>query len=210
MKKIYFVRHGETEGNAGKFFQFHDTLLTAKGHADAIKTGERLSHLKVDVILASPFTRAQQTAEHIHEMIGVPIETVKALHEQMQSFLIRGKLWDSPEGVLYHNARKNNYFAAEWPDRDGAENHADALVRIAAAVTLLENHPSDNIVVVSHGQFLNQLFIYLLLGKNTTSEFHQVIYENQHHLANGAITEFTFDDNQWKLFTYNDHAHFAE
>lgn len=209
MKKIYFVRHGETEGNVGKFFQTSDTKLTEKGHGGAKAVAKRFQHLNVDIILASPYVRAQQTAQHISEVIGAPVETVVPLHELLQSISVRGKEWGSPEGQKYIEARNKYFFDRAW-ERDGAENHVKVLERITEAVAFIENHPAESIVVVSHGLFLNLLSTYLLLGKSTDSGTSKTLSESLHLLSNVAITEFIFDGTHWKLFTWNDHAHFAE
>ena len=209
MKKIYFVRHGETEGNVGKFFQTSDTKLTEKGHEGAKAVASRFKHLDVDAIFASPYVRAQQTALHISEEIGVPVETLVPLHELLQSISVRGKEWSSSEGQQYIEARNRCFFDSAW-ERDGAENHIRVLERIREAVTFIENHTSQNIVVVSHGLFLNLLSTYLLLGKSINSSTHKTLSESLHLLSNVAITEFIFDGTNWKLFTWNDHAHFAE
>ena len=209
MKKVYFVRHGETEGNVGKYFQTPDTPLTLVGHEGAKATAERVRHLGIDTLLVSPFKRTQQTAEHICRALAVPMTTVESLHEIMQSVAIRGKEWASPEGLAYVQLQKEHFFEAGW-DNGGAENHAEAITRIQEVVSLIENHPGEHILVVSHGQFLSLLFIYLLLGKNIDSSMHKVLYSTLHLLSNVAITEFRYDGANWQLFTYNDHAHFAE
>jgi len=209
MKKIYFIRHGETEGNLAKYFQTEHTPLTPAGHAGAVAVAERFKHLTIESIIASPFFRAQQTAKYISEVTNVPVETADSLHEVMQSVSIRGKEWHSPEGNEYAKIWHANFFDTSW-DYDGAENHGQVMGRVKQAVALLETHRSENIIVISHGQFLSLLIIYLLLGKSTDATIHEVMNGTLHLLSNVAITEFIFDDNQWKLFTYNDHAHFAE
>jgi broad specificity phosphatase PhoE len=209
MKKIYFVRHGETEGNVGRFFQSSDTPLTDKGHEGAKALAARFSKIPLDAIFVSPFVRTQQTAKYISELKGISPETVTSLHEFLQSVSIRGKEWASPEGQEYNKERKNNFFNPEW-GRDGAENHAKVIKRIKEAVAYIESHPAQNIVVVSHGQFLGLLTTYLLLGKSADSSTNETLYENLHLLSNVAITEFIYNEGKWQLFTFNDHAHFAD
>jgi len=85
MKSIYFVRHGESEWNvANKICGATDIPLTAKGHQQAIKTGEIILEkgIKADVILYSPLMRAKDTALHISEITGIPAIAEPALYEQ--------------------------------------------------------------------------------------------------------------------------------
>ena len=52
MKRIYFVRHGETEGNLGKFFQTSETPLTENGHTAAKKVSERFKKVSIDKLIS--------------------------------------------------------------------------------------------------------------------------------------------------------------
>ena len=72
MKKIYFVRHGESEANAqglaaGSEF---DTPLTDTGRAQARRAGQDLKDKKIQLIVASTMDRALGTAKIIAKEIG--------------------------------------------------------------------------------------------------------------------------------------------
>ena len=56
MTKIYFIRHGESIGNAQQRFLGHTDLdLTELGYKQAEATAEFLSDVKIDKILELPF-----------------------------------------------------------------------------------------------------------------------------------------------------------
>ena len=58
----YLVRHGETEWNVEARMQGHlDSRLTARGRAQAVRTGEVLARLGVDHIFAPPLGRVRET-----------------------------------------------------------------------------------------------------------------------------------------------------
>src|SRR5689334_6420396 len=63
MPTVWFIRHAESEANAGLRTAHHDAIpLTGKGQAQA----EQIARIFVeqpDLIIASPFLRAQQTAQ---------------------------------------------------------------------------------------------------------------------------------------------------
>ena len=85
MKKIYFVRHGETVWNVeNKICGVTDSPLTELGHRQAIETGELIKSkgVKADLIICSPLSRAHDTANHIGEIIGVPVVAEPQLVEQ--------------------------------------------------------------------------------------------------------------------------------
>lgn len=85
MKKLYFVRHGQSEWNVeDKICGSTDIPLTAKGHDQAIETGKSIleSGIKADMILYSPLKRAADTAKHISEITGIPAISEPLLTEQ--------------------------------------------------------------------------------------------------------------------------------
>ncbi len=84
-KPIYFVRHGESEWNvADRICGATDIPLTAKGHEQAIQTGQEIlkEGIHADMILYSPLLRASETARHISEMTGIPMREEPRLIEQ--------------------------------------------------------------------------------------------------------------------------------
>ena len=57
MKKVYFVRHGESRWNVeDKICGVTDSPLTEKGHQQAVDTGKTILRLGIeaDIILHSP------------------------------------------------------------------------------------------------------------------------------------------------------------
>lgn len=61
--KLYVARHGETEWNRlNKVCGRTDSPLTDKGLQQAQLLAERLDSCSIDVIIASPLSRAQETA----------------------------------------------------------------------------------------------------------------------------------------------------
>ena len=73
MKTIYFIRHGESEGNIGPLRQDGSSSLSERGRAQATFMAERCAKLPIDVLVASTMTRAQETALIIGERIGKEI-----------------------------------------------------------------------------------------------------------------------------------------
>ncbi|SIQ35971.1 probable phosphoglycerate mutase [Alkalispirochaeta americana] len=65
---FYFIRHGESEGNARGIVQGReDALLTDRGRTQAVRAGQWLKSLKVnpDAVRTSPLQRAGETARII-------------------------------------------------------------------------------------------------------------------------------------------------
>lgn len=108
MQHIYIVRHGQSKDNAHKIVSgTHETPLSELGREQARAAGQHARGLSIDLIVASPLGRAQQTAKIIAEQIGYPEEDIITIPELAERDL--GKL----EGTSYaKNPRLNGNFPA--------------------------------------------------------------------------------------------------
>ena len=70
---IYFVRHGQSESNAGNGSAHSTTNLSIIGSQQVEILAARLKELSINVILSSNYARARQTAEIINKNINLPI-----------------------------------------------------------------------------------------------------------------------------------------
>src|SRR5690554_970725 len=79
MTLLYLVRHGETDWNFEHRIQgATDIPLNDTGRQQARRTGRLLASRKWDAIVASPLSRAFDTASIIAEEIGLPAPTALA------------------------------------------------------------------------------------------------------------------------------------
>jgi uncharacterized phosphatase len=108
MQHIYIVRHGQSQDNAHKIVSgTHETPLTQLGREQARTAGQYARGLSLDLIVASPLGRAQETAKIIADEIGYPHGDILTLSELSERDL--GKL----EGTSYaKNPRLNGNFPA--------------------------------------------------------------------------------------------------
>jgi len=74
MKIIYFVRHGEAEGNVSLRFQSPETPLTDIGHQQAMIVAKRCKGLDAELIISSSMARAKQTADYIKAETNLSVE----------------------------------------------------------------------------------------------------------------------------------------
>lgn len=210
VKRVYFVRHGETEGNVGKFFQFSDTVLTEAGHRGAQALAQRVRHLPLDTLIASHYTRAQQTAGYVEEVTRLPIETRESFHEWRHPAHIEGILHEEGEGLIYKELHREAFWNPEWQPGDGGENCHDVLERIKESLDFLETHTGNEILVVSHGSYVKHLLSYILSNRSEDPQIHKSIYWSLGPMFNVAISECILEDGKWRMALYNDIAHFAE
>lgn len=81
--KLYVARHGETEWNRqNKVCGRTDSPLTEKGLRQAQLLADRLDDCPIDVIIASPLSRAQNTARVVAERKHLQVITDARLIEQ--------------------------------------------------------------------------------------------------------------------------------
>lgn len=144
MKKIYFVRHGQSEWNvADKICGSTDIPLTDKGRQQATETGKIIQEqgIVADEILYSPLMRAKDTALNIAKMTQIPAREEQRLIEQ--NF---GK-W---EGT---SPRKNPEFVKDKSQFINSYETGESMLRLAQRIyNLLDELKQDDktYILVAH------------------------------------------------------------
>jgi len=211
MKTVYFVRHGESEGNAAMIFQSPESPLTENGLAQAKLIAKRCVRLPIEMIISSTMTRARQTAEKIAKKIKKPIEFSDLFVERRRPDEVRGKHIDDPEIAEIRRALSENY-QIDGARYSNEENFNDMKARAERALEFLENRKEDNILVVTHGLFLRILIARVIFGRELTGR-EGVRFVEKTATKNTGITVITDDskkfreDSPWRLHVWNDHAH---
>jgi len=90
-KVVYFVRHGQSEDNVAPVFQSPDSPLSAVGRHQAARIAARVATLAFDVLLASPYRRAHETAEVISKVTGKTPELCALFTERVKPTSVNGK-----------------------------------------------------------------------------------------------------------------------
>ena len=76
---VYFTRHGESVANVAdrslRARPDDSDRLSERGWEQARGVGERLRGEGIEAIVASPYGRAQETAQAIAEVLGIGFET---------------------------------------------------------------------------------------------------------------------------------------
>lgn len=211
MKKIYLVRHGESEFNAGGVIKPENEIaLTEKGHVQAEFIAQRAIKLIPEVIISSTLLRAVQTAEHIAAATGKNLETFEVFVERRYPSINLGL-------TLHHP--KVQEVEKLMIDRFGDENykHSDEELfpslreRALRALQLLEERPEETIVLVGHGIFLRVLLSVVIFGKEVT-QLEMATIVRAFKTQNTGVSLFEYDSqkhyiNPWTVRIWNDHAH---
>ena len=207
MKNIYFVRHGESEGNQARLYQSSGTSLSEKGHLQAKLIADRFSNIEIETIISSDYIRAKQTAKYISEVTGKDIIENQLFRERKRPSIQENQSKEIPELIAIDKEIEDNWGGVEWKYSD-EENFVDLRQRAKECFEFLENMTEDNIVVVTHKNFLHCLVWYRLFGINVTPKEAKIITDN-FIMSNTGIVWMQFDEikKDWKIVTWNDHAH---
>jgi 2,3-bisphosphoglycerate-dependent phosphoglycerate mutase len=212
---IYFTRHGESVANVadrnGEPRPQDSDRLSDRGWEQAREVGRRLRGEGIEIILASHYKRAQETAQAIGEVLGVPFETDEDLHEVRQSDAYRAA---SPN---YEGTGHVSWMPEHPPEHaePGAESFSAIVARVTNVQRRLEGRLHDErILCVSHWGFLH-FFLGAAIFREAFSPQHlpalyRISHMNTgitlfHHRRDYLIEGVRFDG--WALQTWNDQAH---
>lgn len=186
MQQVRFVRHGESAANAGHPSRDHESIpLTALGLHQAQMVASSFS-IVPDLIVASPFTRAQATA--LATAAVFPRTPVETWPIQEFTYLEPTRCIDTT--VAQRKGWVNEYWLRADPahrDGCGAESFLDFVARARACLNRLAQHSATEIVMFSHGQFLNAIAWLLeakpqLLDGRAMADWRR--YEIDNHIPN--------------------------
>lgn len=203
-KIIYFVRHGQTEGNILDTIQDLTDPLSPMGEIQAEKIAARVANLDFEIIVSSDALRAQQTAAIIAKRTGHTVSHHEVFREVIRpsSFVGKPRLTDE---FQQFDTEWRSHFDGEWRFED-EETIIEFIGRITSAIALLEERKEQKILVVTHGYFLRAMTIYILQGKKIVPETYYsmlqaIVSENT------GITIYQEKEGHWRLLTWNDYAH---
>lgn len=175
--QLYLIRHGESMGNIETDEDFDKTNppLTEHGKMQAKAVGERFAGLENYTLYSSPLDRAKETASCISDSMIIDAE-----------FLEKGVR-------IIENGFEDFY-------ESDAECYVRAKKVIEKIKTKHRNH--ENVIVVAHGMFLNQLIKAAL----------DIPYDLMRlSVYNASVTKINFcHDELTKLALQNDISHLTE
>jgi probable phosphoglycerate mutase len=181
--------------------------LSDRGHEQARGLGKRLEGVGIESIVASPFGRAQETAQGIGDVLGLPFDTDEDLYEVRQSDAYRAA---SPhyEGTGHVSWMPRHPAEHAEP---GAESFAQIVARVRRVQLRLEQRMGDErILCVSHWGFLHFFLGVCVFREAFAPEHLPALYRISH--MNTGITIFHnrghwpiegLDFAGWSLQTWN-------
>ena len=172
MTRLIIVRHGRTEWNRVERFRGRaDIGLDEVGMKQAESAAKRIGEWPVSAIYSSPLRRALTTAEIMAGPLGLNVQLMPGIID------IDYGAWQglSTEDVV---ARDDHLYSRwiESPNKvkfPGGESFVEVRERAASAVNdLIQRHPKQTVVLVSH-KVICQILILSLLDLDS-SHFWQI------------------------------------
>jgi broad specificity phosphatase PhoE len=188
MKKIYLVRHGETESNRKGIFRGRLNIpLSQRGKAQADDLKRYFEKIPVDIVYTSPLQRAVETAE-------TAFPALKPIKEPLIDNLDLGE-WSGKDKKMVMER-----FPQQWEDWvkrpesitfPGGECLDDVLKRSHLFLQKVISHEAETIAAVSHRSVVKVILAAVIgLEKNYYWKFHldnasvsQVYYEPERRLT---------------------------
>lgn len=190
--RIGLIRHGLTDWNALGRIQGHsDIPLNDEGRRQAGLLAERLvterESVQWDFIVASELSRAQETAQIIADRLHIPLLEPDQRLKERSFGQVEGLTWQERE----------EKWGADWETLElGQEKIEDIQARGLEFLNhTMEQYPEQNILVVSHGGFLSQLFTLLLKEAHTE------------RIGNLSLTVLERTEQEWTTILYNNIQH---
>ncbi|TSC69328.1 MAG: putative phosphoglycerate mutase [Parcubacteria group bacterium Gr01-1014_56] len=212
MKKVYFVRHGITEGNEKDAYQLPTMPLSESGRAQANFLAKRFETIPLDIIISSDMARAAETAKIVSDGTGHVLVLEPLFHEILRPSVVRGKIRTLPEVLEVMNI-VHTYWSEKEKKHSDEENFFDLKERATKALEYIKSRQEENILVVTHGHFLRMLLAVMLFEELLNPELFAAI-EKFFYPSNAGITMCEYDNpyhkNKWRLFTWSDYAHLGD
>ncbi|HEY0485890.1 MAG TPA: histidine phosphatase family protein [Mycobacteriales bacterium] len=185
MRRLLFVRHGESEANAAGSLDcaVPGPGLTELGHAQADALAAELAGEDIRAVWASSMTRAQQTAAPLAAKLGLEVR----IHPDLREADVGDLHPRSDNSALWHwNTLYARWLAdGELADkRPGGESAADVIRRYVPAVREIVGELADGgtAVIVSHGA-ASRLVLAGLCPEVSP------LYALEHHLDNTDVVD---------------------
>ncbi len=203
MKKIYLVRHGESQWNIVKKIQGQkDIPLTNRGIKQAHLIGNRLVGEKIDRIYSSDLERAYITAKIIGDKMGLKVVPMEEFRE------IAFGIWEGlTDDEMVENFHREMEIWRSNPEKlniEGAETLEILQIRAMKGIEKIiqENKDDHNLLVVSHNATIKTIILGLL-GMDLTH------FKNL-TIGNVGLTIIEFREYNPVLKVLNDTCHLKE
>jgi broad specificity phosphatase PhoE len=215
-EKLWIVRHGQSAGNVARDaadaaglamidleLRDVDVPLSELGTRQADALGRWFAGLpqagRPEIILASPYIRARQTAKAICEAGGV----TESAHRPIVDERLRERefgLWDrlttaGVRGKFPEQAAQRAILGKFYHRPPGGESWADVILRLRGALDTISLHHADRRVLIVCHQVVVLCFRYIL---EELDEAAVLAIDKEGEVVNCGLTEYAFEPDDAK------------
>ncbi|MCU0678464.1 MAG: histidine phosphatase family protein [Candidatus Pacebacteria bacterium] len=194
---VYFVRHGQTDGNVAQRHQHPDISLNEVGKVQASTVAKLIRRIRPTHLITSTNKRALETATQIGLTTDLIPETYPAFEELRRPAFFIGKRFSDPETLRYVWGW---FFGMKSASMHDGESYADFRQRLIAARSHLANLPdSARVVVVSHAVFIN--FFIEHMNKDGHMGLRRAAWRiiAIFRIKNTAVTHLRYENGRWRI-----------
>jgi probable phosphoglycerate mutase len=195
MTVFALVRHGETDWNRERRIQGStDIPLNDTGREQARATGAVLASRRWTALVASPLSRAAETARIIGAHVGLS-------EPELEPRLVE-RDYGAAEGLTGTEIDTRYPDGAEVPGREPRE--AVAVRAVDALHDLAARHPGEAVIVVAHGGVIRSVLESVEPGRHRGMITNGSVHSFRH--ADGALELVAFDDpiDEQSIFPFAD------
>jgi broad specificity phosphatase PhoE len=199
-KKIYLIRHGQTDFNLRNIVQGSgvDSDLNDRGRAQAKAFFDSFKDVKFDKIYTSVLKRSQESVQSFIDL-GIPHEALKGLNEIS---------WGTKEGhaITPQEDEYYHYMLKQWQEGNTAlkiengESPDDVVLRMKPDVDHMMRHEDEKtILICMHGRAIRILLCILLNYPMKSMD----MFEHQ----NLGLYLLNYTGSMFSVELYNDVTH---
>ena len=228
-QRLWLVRHGQSEGNVardvahlagharielgGRDVDVPLSVLGAEQSKALGKWFDRTENVsKPEVVLASPYVRAMQTARYFQNAGGAAHDQPICMDERLREkeFGILDGLTTSGVGLHYPEQAEFRLILGKFYHRPpGGESWCDVILRLRSLMDTVSLHYGGRRVMIIAHQVVVLCLRYVI---ENLDEKQILEIDSQADVANCAVTEYRYDAEKGKdgslvLERYNDTSH---
>jgi broad specificity phosphatase PhoE len=199
-KKIYIVRHGQTDFNLQNIVQGSgvDSSLNQRGQAQAKAFFDHYKHVQFDKIYTSTLKSTKETVKDFLAL-GIPSEALSGLNEIS---------WGTKEGfkITPEEDQYYHYMLRQWQlgntslRIEGGESPDDVVIRMKPAVDhIMGNTKERTVLICMHGRAIRILLCILLNYPLKSMD----MFEHE----NLCLYLLHYDGNAFTIKLHNDISH---
>ncbi len=192
MKKVYFLRHGESLDDSLYLYPSPESDLSDLGRRQVMSAAKKIHKANISKIFSSKYKRAIQSAEIVAEYLNKEIITLDFIHEKEIPTELAHKSRHDIELQDFYKKYKEDWLS---DDLDGKEGFTAFMKRIDKLIEFILSLPDNkNYLFVSHDVFIRALFFKVVLGESFNKDTFLSIYNNTRSEF-ASISEFVLEND---------------